>query len=311
MPSFELDRLAYYDDASLLTELRRVASLIDSKYLTASAFDKHSKAHSSGIRRRFGGWQQALERAGLGDRYSGAPRARRTIGRTFTDQQLLDELCAISAKISGKPVTVEVFNQHADMHAETIRRRFGSWQAALKRAGLAVCKGQRRFSDDDYFENLLTVWTHYGCQPTYGEMDRSPSSISSGAYEAKWGTWTKALLAFLDRVNSDTRLEETQSVAVMEEPKPSPAPGERLQPHRIKDEDRHQIKLGLRYEVLKRNRFRCVLCGASPATHLGCVLHVDHIIPWSKGGKTVTENLRALCETCNLGKSAKLEEVAG
>jgi 5-methylcytosine-specific restriction endonuclease McrA len=35
----------------------------------------------------------------------------------------------------------------------------------------------------------------------------------------------------------------------------------------------------------------------------GVVLHVDHIIPWSKGGQTVDENLQTLCDRCNLGKS--------
>lgn len=311
MPMFELDRLISYDDEALLAELRRVAALVDSPFLSASAFDKHSKAHSSGIRRRFGGWRQALERAGLGDRYSGLPRARRIVGRTFTDEQLLDELRAVSAKVSGKPVTVEVFNQHADMNAETVRRRFGSWWAALKKAGLEISSLGRRYSDDEYFENLLAVWTYYGRQPTYDEMNQPPSSITSGAYEAKWGTWTKALLAFLERVNSDTQQEQTQVPRAVEEPKLRPVSPRRSQLRRAKDEDQHQIKLGLRYEVLKRDRFRCVLCGASPATHLGCVLHVDHIIPWSRGGKTIPENLRSLCETCNLGKSAKLEGEAG
>lgn len=308
MPMFELDRLVSYNDEALLAELRRVAALVDSSFLSAATFDKHSKAHSSGIRRRFGGWQQALERAGLGDRYSGAPRARRIVGRTFTDEQLLDELRAVSAKIAGKPVTVEAFNQHADMNAETVRRRFGSWWAALKRAGLEISSLGRRYSDDDYFENLLAVWTHYGRQPTYGEMDQSPSSIPSGAYEAKWDTWTKALLAFLERVNSDTEQEQPQTPPVVDEAKPRPVSRRRSELRRVKDEDQHQIKLGLRYEVLKRDRFRCLLCGASPATHLGCVLHVDHITPWSRGGKTLVENLRALCETCNLGKSAKPED---
>jgi hypothetical protein len=307
MPTFELDRLISYDDEALLAELRRVAALVDSPYLSAPAFDKHSKAHSSGIRRRFGGWQQALERAGLGDRYTGAPRARRIVGRTFTDEQLLGELRDVSAKIGGKPVTVEVFNQHAYMNAETVRRRFGSWWAALKQAGLEISSLGRRYSNDDYFENLLVVWTHYGRQPTYGEMDQPPSSIPSGAYEVKWGTWRKALLAFLERVNSDAGQEETQATPAVEEPQPRLMSRRRSQPHRVKDEDQRQTKLELRYEVLKRDRFRCVLCGASPATHLGCVLHVDHIIPWSKGGKTIAENLRSLCETCNLGKSAKLD----
>jgi hypothetical protein len=65
MLTFELYRLVSYDDKSLLAELRRVAGLVHSPYLSASAFDKYSKAHSSRIGRRFGGWQQALERADL------------------------------------------------------------------------------------------------------------------------------------------------------------------------------------------------------------------------------------------------------
>jgi 5-methylcytosine-specific restriction endonuclease McrA len=34
----------------------------------------------------------------------------------------------------------------------------------------------------------------------------------------------------------------------------------------------------------------------------GVELHVVHIIPWNKGGKTVLENFQMLCLTCNLGK---------
>lgn len=62
----------------------------------------------------------------------------------------------------------------------------------------------------------------------------------------------------------------------------------------------------LRYEILKRDGFRCVLCGKSAQD--GAVLHVDHIKPVSKGGKTEPHNLRTLCEECNLGKSDRYEE---
>lgn len=311
MPTFELDRLISYDDEALLAELRRVAALVDLPYLSKSAFDDLSKAHSSVFVRRFGGWQQSLERAGLGDRYSGAPRATRIVGRTFTDDRLLCELRAVSAKIGGRPVTIDVFNQHAEMNAETIRRRFGSWWVALKQAGLAISSQGRRYSDDDYFENLLAVWTQYGRQPTYGQMDNPPSAIPSGAYEAKWGTWKKALLAFLERVNSDTHQAEMEVARAAEMSRRRSISRRRSQIRAKQDEDQRQIKLGLRYDVLKRDRFRCVSCGASPATHLGCMLHVDHVIPWSKGGKTIAENLRTLCEPCNLGKGAKLEAGCG
>ncbi len=58
----------------------------------------------------------------------------------------------------------------------------------------------------------------------------------------------------------------------------------------------------LRYEVMKRDGFKCVICGRSAAVD-GVKLHVDHIKPVAKGGKTEMSNLRTLCQDCNLGKS--------
>lgn len=58
----------------------------------------------------------------------------------------------------------------------------------------------------------------------------------------------------------------------------------------------------LRYQVLKRDNFKCCACGASPAKDSSIELHIDHIIPWSKGGETTIDNLQTLCSNCNLGK---------
>ena len=57
----------------------------------------------------------------------------------------------------------------------------------------------------------------------------------------------------------------------------------------------------LRYKIFTRDNHRCTICGRSATD--GITLHVDHIIPVSKGGKTVESNLRTLCNECNLGKS--------
>ena len=61
---------------------------------------------------------------------------------------------------------------------------------------------------------------------------------------------------------------------------------------------------GLRYEILQRDGFRCVKCGRS-AEEDGVKLHVDHIVPISKGGKTERDNLQTLCANCNLGKGTR------
>lgn len=66
------------------------------------------------------------------------------------------------------------------------------------------------------------------------------------------------------------------------------------------------VNLRLRFRVMQRDNFKCCICGASPAKDPSVVLHVDHIIPWSKGGKTELDNLQTLCSNCNYGKSDDL-----
>jgi len=55
----------------------------------------------------------------------------------------------------------------------------------------------------------------------------------------------------------------------------------------------------LRFLVFRRDGYSCQYCGRSAPEF---PLHVDHIVPWSKGGATVFDNLRTACRACNLGK---------
>ena len=54
--------------------------------------------------------------------------------------------------------------------------------------------------------------------------------------------------------------------------------------------------------MLKRAKYRCELCGAHESQ---IALHVDHIIPRSKGGPDDLSNFQALCQTCNANKRAE------
>jgi len=66
---------------------------------------------------------------------------------------------------------------------------------------------------------------------------------------------------------------------------------------------RASLAAGLRFDVLTRDGFRCRYCGVSVAD--GAVLHVDHVIPRSKGGTDRMDNLVTACFACNVGKSDK------
>ena len=53
------------------------------------------------------------------------------------------------------------------------------------------------------------------------------------------------------------------------------------QPFRHKT--KRNISERMRFRILMRDGFSCKSCGKSPVKELGVELHVDHILPWSKG----------------------------
>lgn len=56
-----------------------------------------------------------------------------------------------------------------------------------------------------------------------------------------------------------------------------------------------------RMRVLRRDGFRCQLCGERPSDNPHVTLHVHHIRPFSTGGLTADSNLITLCHTCHIG----------
>ena len=59
----------------------------------------------------------------------------------------------------------------------------------------------------------------------------------------------------------------------------------------------------LKDAIKKRDNYTCQICGKYMPDSVG--LHIDHIIPIKKGGKSVESNLQVLCDKCNLHKSDK------
>jgi HNH endonuclease len=63
--------------------------------------------------------------------------------------------------------------------------------------------------------------------------------------------------------------------------------------------NRKAISKTLRFEVFKRDSFKCQYCGAEAPNVL---LHIDHIKPVAEGGTNELTNLITSCMPCNLGK---------
>lgn len=71
--------------------------------------------------------------------------------------------------------------------------------------------------------------------------------------------------------------------------------------------DEQQLNLrafpkNIRIKVYNKQGGKCAICGKSYPEEF---MEADHIIPWSKGGRTVEENCQMLCRECNRKKSNK------
>ncbi|OGX23798.1 MAG: hypothetical protein A2787_05745 [Omnitrophica WOR_2 bacterium RIFCSPHIGHO2_01_FULL_48_9] len=159
----------------------------------------------------------------------------------------------------------------------------------------------RKYLDEEYFENLLDVWMHYGRRPNWSEMKNAPSKIGPDGYQNRFGGWRKALEAFVNRMNQN---EGREKIQVVEKERPEYKIKTEIKQYSVSVEDRRKVPYGLRWKVLVRDKHRCVKCGAIPVLNPDCGgLEADHVIPFSKGGKTTLDNLQLLCKKCNLGKS--------
>ena len=214
----------------------------------------------------------------------------------YTDAELLDRLTAYARTADVSYVSGPAFCLATGISEATVINHFGSWKAFCARAGVAP-RYDRTDRRDDLFRNLDRVWSSLGRQPRAKEMKQPLSAISHSKYNKVFRLpWHRVCLEFIAWKSGEsvstlasTTIDGNQSIS--------------MAPRGGGHSTRRGMSLSTRYEVLKRDGFRCVKCGRSPATHVGLQLHVDHVTAWANGGETVAENLRTLCSDCNLGKS--------
>ncbi|MFA6016459.1 MAG: HNH endonuclease [Gallionellaceae bacterium] len=209
----------------------------------------------------------------------------RVKGSPVSNEELIIDLQRV-AQLNSGVLPQRQYTALGQYDCTTAIRRFGSWNEALRLAGVAL-SNEHNISDETLFENILVLWQHLGRQPRRSELAAPPSTISQSPYNRRFGSWTATLEAFVDYANGNGV--------------------ESIETHASENTTRRATgrdpSIRLRWFVLQRDRFTCRACGASPAISQGVELHVDHILAWSRGGDTVLENLQTLCAVCNLGKS--------
>ncbi len=229
-------------------------------------------------------------------------------------QKITEELEKVAKIFHYTDFKVSDFEEAAGMSADTVTREFGNWEkalnflaASLKEKGIEMQVRKRgRFTTQELFDEMERIWIKVGHHPSRNEWEAAGAKISHDTYDRYFKSWQNACLQFIEykssgAVTTDIDLPKGEISQTTNEA------GEHLKSnYKVKIENVRTISLSLRLKVLNRDSFRCVFCGKSPATDLGTKLHIDHIIPFSKGGKSGVENLQTLCFACNIGKSDSL-----
>lgn len=178
---------------------------------------------------------------------------------------------------------------------------FGTWEVALAEVGIRFEPERKprkdRATDEELVFEIARVWKQLGHRPSRLEWESVETNFGYSTIWQRFEGWINACneaYPFIQKEPVATDRPEFSRLAAIT--------GEHQEVDGIQQEDKRIIPLRIRLRVLKRDHFKCVLCGRNPATDSMVELHIDHIFPFSKGGKTIEENLRTLCRECNLGK---------
>ncbi|SDO83426.1 HNH endonuclease [Ralstonia sp. 25mfcol4.1] len=171
---------------------------------------------------------------------------------------------------------------------DVINRMFGSFANACSAFGID-CGGKKvRYTDDELLVFFEELWRWRGHKPALGDFARFKEETGKGIHydviRRRFGPYI-----IFQRLFSEYKRKIITKEVLLAEAKPTQC-------------RRTAIGQRVRYDVLKRDGYRCTLCGASPVEDAETVLEVDHKVHVSKGGGSELSNLRTLCRQCNNGR---------
>lgn len=286
-------------DEVLLDDLRRVAKLLGKQSVLQREYDPPSantprlgRFSRSTFYTRFGSWKRALELAGL------VPSKVWDISRdeATADLKRVAKLC------HPEPISIKRYEQFGRYGLKTVKRLFGSWRDALEALDIPISPSFRpTVSVDDLLENLAHVWESLGHPPTTADLNSPTSRYGADPYRKRFGSLRKALERLALEAQGSTVGSNLTSTPKETVPTCEGSVGQ----HEREEQEPRKPGWKLRFQVMERDHFKCRACGRSPSMDAGIVLHIDHIMPWSRGGRTTQDNLQTLCEQCNLGKGSQ------
>ena len=205
----------------------------------------------------------------------------------ISDEDIIKDLLYVKNDILKKDtIIMKEYFQYGKYGKKAIINHFGTWNNLLDKLNIKKTRVNEHLTKEEIFSIIENLWITLQRQPNLREFE-SMTHHTKKIIKTNFDKWSNCLQQFVEwenkkGINSNIILSSKLKHKTPREPSKS-----------------------LRYDVLKRDGFKCVICGKSPSTNPNIKLHVDHINPYSLGGETEINNLQTLCSECNLGKSNK------
>ena len=216
-----------------------------------------------------------------------------------SDDEIIRDLKIFASEFPIEERRATSYRKWATEHGRTslsvVSRMYGGFDAACNVAGISHSGLKSAWTVEELLISLEAIWIWKGQVPAaddvarYAKAHPEETVPSKHSFLRKFGSWRNLVTNF-SRYKQGFLTKDEFLKAVQVEP----------QKRQVRS-----IPSAVRYQVLARDRGRCVLCGAS--SDAGAALHVDHVMPKSRGGSDHPSNLQTLCQDCNAGKSNRDE----
>ena len=120
----------------------------------------------------------------------------------YTKQQIIEEIKKIAMKLGVKSLKCKEFSKNSKISLGSVRYYFGTWNNAVKEAGLtpidskdvlSVFREKRMIKDNELLLDLIRLYNEFSKEPTE-DLINAKGKYSVRPYRARWKTPRNAFL---------------------------------------------------------------------------------------------------------------------
>lgn len=177
-----------YTTDDLITKLEEFADDLGEVPTQRDVDNDEDMPSSHTYKNRFGSWNDALREAGFNPKMS-------TPDTDPSRDELLTKLEALADELGKTPTTTELRDADDMPSIHWYKKEFGSWNDAVRAAGLEPNTAPaREMDDEELLDQLREFAEELGRTPRAHELSDADQMPSSVTYQNRFGSWNEALL---------------------------------------------------------------------------------------------------------------------